>query len=173
MSAIIYDAIKVAITDGDAIPSNRTQGKSNTGTYFLCSIKDWDFFKRFFPDDKPIIYSLCLKHLVSYKLSFINQFFHLRHLYNNNMDYFEDACDSLLNFKESIKVQFELRINDNRIFLKFKDNNDDVALLLRNIFYSKLTNIVFEIKKKSRIFYPEVNYDFEVNQNEMGDVKND
>ena len=47
MAAIKSKIMRVSVTNGDAINENRLKGKSNTGTYFICSTNQYDEFKEF------------------------------------------------------------------------------------------------------------------------------
>lgn len=157
MSAKKLNSIVVAVTGGDAIATNRLSGKSNTGTYFISSKKNWREFSQFFNENEETMYTLDLKRIKAYKSSFIEMFFCKKDLYLDKMKNFENICDSLLLYRENPKIKFELRINDSRIFLKFADNNKEVEYALRGIIYSNLTNLVFV--KENQIFYLEVNFD--------------
>ena len=37
MVGVISKILKVSVTNGDAVAENRLGGRSNTGTYFICS----------------------------------------------------------------------------------------------------------------------------------------
>lgn len=151
------DVVVIAVTGGDAISTNRLFGKSNTGTYFISSRKNWNEFSKFFNEEKPILYRLDLKRIKTYKLCFREIFFDQRDLYSDKMKNFEEICSSLLLYEKDPIIKFELRINDTRIFLKFAENNNEVEYALRGIIYSNLTNLVFERNNGDYVFYLEVN----------------
>ena len=158
MAAEIQKRVVVSVTDGDAIETNRLKGKSNTGTYFLCSRKDWAKFSTFFNENETTYYSLNLKKIKSYMLCFEEMFFSKRNDYQDKMANFHDICLSLLSYDEPINVGFQLRINDTRVFLKFVDNNADIERNLRGIIYSSLTCLVFEKNNGSQSFFLEINF---------------
>lgn len=155
MAAKIYDIMKVAVTGGDAIENNRIKGKSNTGTYFICSSKDWDKFSRFFSEN--IKYYLDIKRVSAYKTLFIEHFFRFKDLFPDRMRHFEDICDSLLCYEYNPEIFISLRNNDVRVFMRFKDNNREVEYALRGILYSNFSNLVFEYKGNKCLIYPEIN----------------
>lgn len=155
MAAKNYDLMKVAVTGGDAIGNNRLTGKSNTGTYFICSNKDWDKFSRFFGD--KIKYFLDVKKIQSYKILFMHKFFKFKDRYPDKMRHFEDICDSIMSYQNNPEVFVGIRNNDVRIFMKFIDNNREVEYALRGILYSNLSNLVFEHRGDKCMIYPEVN----------------
>lgn len=157
MSAKKLNSIVVAVTGGDAIATNRLSGKSNTGTYFISSKKNWREFSQFFNESGETVYTLDLNRIKAYKATFIEMFFNKKDQYKDKMKNFENICDSLLLYCENPIIKFELRINDSRIFLKFVDNNKEVEYALRGIIYSNLTNLIFV--KENAIFYLEVNFD--------------
>lgn len=156
MSANKKELVYVAVTGGDAIANNRLSGKSNTGTYFICSFKNWDDFKEYFDRESVFSYYLDLKKIKTYKVCFIEMFFDRRKLYADEMKNFADICDSLILYNENPKIDFELRINDSRIFLKFANNQKEIEYALRNIIYSDLTLLVFD--KESKSFYLDIKY---------------
>lgn len=159
MSAKNIQLIRIAVTGGDAIENNRLTGKSNTGTYFICSSKDWDRFEMFFkPNCK---YFLDLNRIKAYKKVFSESFFKIRNLYPDSMKHFEDICDSLLSYSFNPEVFIELRNNDVRVFMKFVDNTRDIERSLRGILYSELSNLVFELNGNTCLLYPEVNFECE------------
>ena len=165
MSAKNIDLMRVAVTGGDAIDNNRLTGKSNTGTYFICSAKDWNSFSRFFDETKK--YYLDLKRIPIYKNTFIMLFFKYKHLYPDQMKHFEDICDSLMSYQENPELFIGLRNNDVRVFMKFKDNNREVEYALRGILYSELSNLVFEnVSKNCCLIYPEVNLEAKIKDKE-------
>jgi len=168
MSAQKINGIVVAVTGGDAISTNRLSGKSNTGTYFISSKKDWPQFNNFFESGSPTIYKLDLRRVRAYKHSFKEFFFKKKDLYPDKMKNFENICDSLLMYKANPEIKFELRVNDTRIFLKFVDNSNEIEYALRGIIYSNLTNIVFIKNKNENLFYPEINFE---SKNENQDSK--
>ena len=157
MSAKKYELIRIAVTNGDAKENNRLAGKSNTGTYFICSVKDFDVYHSFFQKDKS--YYLDIKKVLSYKILFIECFFEFRALYPDGMRFFRDICDSLVRYNNNQEVFITIRQNDARVFMKFEDNNREVEYALRNILYSKLSNIVIENHNDYYLIYPEINYD--------------
>ncbi len=159
MSAFLNRIMKVEVKGGDAVPNNRKEGKSNTGTYFICSLKDREKYQAFIPDDGKMNFYIDLKRIQIYKKIFSFYFFKDRNLYPDKMRNFEAFCDSLCAFTENPKVIFTTRKNDQRVFLKFDNNiKSEVEKQLRDILYADLSNIVFElINENTCLVYPEVN----------------
>ena len=102
MAAKNYDVMKIAVTGGDAIDNNRISGKSNTGTYFVCSAKDWPTFSRFFDEQKK--YFLDISKIYSYKILFLNMFFRFKDKFPDRMRHFEDICDSLMSYQNNPQI---------------------------------------------------------------------
>ena len=170
MSAKKMNVLTVAVTGGDAIATNRLSGKSNTGTYFISSTKDWPTYREFFNKDSPTFYKLDLNRIKIYKSSFKEFFFEKRELYSDKMNSFETTCDSLLSYNNSPEIKFELRINDTRIFLKFENNSNEVEYLLRKIIYSNLTNLIFVRSEQGNTFYLEIDLNFRKEQIESKEM---
>ena len=158
MSAIVGSKIKIFVTNGDAIPSNRTHGKSNTGTYFISSLNNFEEYETFF--DEFGVYYLDLKRIKEYEILFKALFFDRRNEYPGKMRDFEETCESLLLLSDNPRVRIGLRINGNRVFMRFRDNNGFVEMSLRSIIYSKLTSLVIEKNGSSFSFFPEVNLEY-------------
>lgn len=159
MSAEKSEIIRISVTDGDAIETNRTAGKSNTGTYFVCSEKDWVKFEKFFPGNNSLEYRLDLRRIALYKSSFVSNFLSFKNNYSDKMRHFEDICDSLMAYFDNPIVKINTRKNDVRFFMKFDDNNREVERAVRGILYSKLSNLVFEMSDGVCWIYPEINLD--------------
>lgn len=159
MSAFLSKIMRVEVKGGDAIANNRTEGKSNTGTYFLCSLKDWEKYEKFVPDDGSVEYFIDLGKVQAYKNSFGAAFFGRRNSYPDKMRNFEAFCDSLCAFVVNPQVVFTTRKNDSRVFLKFDSNTkSEVEKQLRDILYADLSYLVFELVNKTTcLVYPEIN----------------
>lgn len=155
MSAFLSKVMRVEVNGGDAVANNRTKGRSNTGTYFISSSKNFDEFKEFFEGIND--YELDLKDLVEYKILFKTLFFSRRNEYPGKMRDFEETCDSLLLLEKNPHVKIGLRINDNRFFMRFINNNGFVEMSLRNIIYSQLTTLVIERYESKFSFYLDIN----------------
>ena len=159
MSAFLSKIMRVEVKSGDAIANNRIEGKSNTGTYFLCSLKDWERFEKFVPDEKQVKYLLDLNRIEIYKNVFSALFYKIRDRYPDKMRNFEPYCDSLCCYVDNPEVIFTTRKNDSRVFLKFDNNcKSDLEKQFRDILYADLSLIVFELLDNGTcLIYPEVN----------------
>ena len=158
MSATITKIMRVEVKNGDAVPNNRLQGKSNTGTYFICSTKDWLEYEEFLPNDGSVKYFVSLEKVKEYKHLFASLFYKFRDLYPDKMKHFEPYCESLCCYTKNPEVVFTIRKNDQRIFLKFDDNcKSGLERQFRDILYANLSFIVFEkIDNNICLVYPEV-----------------
>ena len=159
MSAFLSKIMRVEVKGGDAIANNRIEGKSNTGTYFMCSLKDWEKFEKFVPDDDSVEYFIDLKRVQIYKYAFGGAFFDRRNNYPDKMRNFEAFCDSLCAFVVNPQVVFTTRKNDSRVFLKFDNNTKtEIEKQLRDILYADLSLLVFEkVGPNKCLVYPEIN----------------
>ena len=159
MAGVISKILKVSVTNGDAVAENRLGGRSNTGTYFICSNTAVFFekFGDFFQDgliyridlDKIREYQLLLKHFIGDK----------KELYPDEMNSLNNYCSKLLEIKEPLVVGVDKRINDTRVFMKFENNDKYIEKCFRHILYAEISEIVFEIKDGANIcfIYPLVN----------------
>ena len=157
MSATKIESLIIDIKGGDCVDGNRIIGKSNTCTYFISSLKNYDNLSEFF--DEKNVYNLDLKRVISYMLEFKEFFFKNAYLYPNKMLDFESYCKSLIKLGTNPTVKICLRINDTRVFMRFEDNSNYVVNALRHIVYGDISRFVIE-KKSNHNFsiYPQVNY---------------
>lgn len=155
MSAIKKEIVLVDVTRGDCLENNRKSGKSNTGTYFISSLKDYDRFKEYFLEEKNFVINLVKikEYMILFKYCFANR---LDEYIGKGLD-FESFCNYLLSLKNNPKVEITLRINDSRVFMRFKDNSNVVVNAFRNLLYEDLTYICIE--KNGELFevYPIIN----------------
>ena len=142
MSAIKKELILIDVTRGDCLEANRKSGKSNTGTYFVSSLKDFDKFKDFLDDENT--YELNLDKIYEYSILFKNLSENIMNDYNGKGIKFDSFANYLLSFKENQKVEITLRINDSRVFMRFKDNNNSIVSAFRNLLYEDLSMICLE-----------------------------
>ena len=155
MAATKSKIMRVSVTNGDAINENRLKGKSNTGTYFICSTNQYDEFKEFFEDfDTCYVES---NKVQEYLVLFKEYFFEKKNLYIDKMENFENYCSSLIstNFEPTIKIS--MRVNDSRYFLRFQNNEDVYVNAIRHVLYGEISFLTFEIKNNKCYIYPEVN----------------
>lgn len=157
MAATKSKIMRVSVTNGDAINENRLKGKSNTGTYFICSSKQYDDFKEFIEQHNK--YFIDKKKVYEYLLLFKIMYFKDKELYIDKMEYFEDYCHSLINSSDKAFLDISFRKNDSRYFLKFNNNDDIFAQSLRHILYGERSNLCFEIINDKCYIYPEVVFD--------------
>lgn len=164
MSANKKKAIYIDVTRGDCVETNRKGGKSNTGTYFICSTKNFDDFDSFFDSNKS--YQIDLNKIKTYKVLFDNFFMKFKDLYFGKMESFAMYINYLLSFNDFPLVKVELRINDSRVFMRFADNSDKIVNALRNILYEDLSLLVIEERNNKFLIYPAIidsNIDFQMN----------
>lgn len=155
MAATKSKIMRVSVTNGDAINENRLKGKSNTGTYFICSTNQYDEFKEFIEDFETCFVD---KNKVREYLTLFKEYFlDKKDLYPDKMENFENYCSSLMgsNFEPSITIS--MRINDSRYFLRFQNNEDIYVNAIRHILYGEISYLTFEIKNNKCYIYPEIN----------------
>lgn len=151
MSAIIEEKIILDVTRGDCVDANRKGGKSNTGTYFLCSIKDYYLFEKYFKEE---YYFIDLKKLNHYCIVFNAMMKTQLPYYNGKGLKFKEYSIDLLNLKSNPKVNLTMRQNDNRIFIRFEDNTNAIVSSFRNLLYEDVSAIAIEIRKEGGFIYP-------------------
>lgn len=155
MSAEIKKLVKIKVTGGDAVANNRVSGKSNTGTYFICSQKDFSEFQDFFKE--PFEYYLDINKINIY-LTMINIFLKpKKDDYIDKMENFDEYCYSLMTLKNNPLLKGGLRINDTRYFLRFTENDNMIVDRLRSILYADYSLITIENRQGCLYIYPEFN----------------
>lgn len=157
MAAIKSKIMRVNVTNGDAINENRLKGKSNTGTYFICSTNQYDEFKEFIEEFN--CYLIDQNKVKEYLILFKEYFFKTKNLYIDKMANFENYCFSLINSEYETKVNTSIRINDSRYFLRFQNNEDIYVNSIRHILYGEISYLTFEIRDNNCYIYPEINMD--------------
>lgn len=169
MSANLYEEVLIDVTRGDCVDDNRKSGKSNTGTYFLCSIKNFDLYDDYFKDGNK--YKIDLVKFDIYRLLFEKYFFQYKDEYIGKMKTFNGYCDYILSQFESPEIRLSLRKNDSRVFMKFSDNTEKITNAFRHVLYEDLSLI--GITKKNNIYYvyPVINLTFiNKKKNESSDL---
>lgn len=156
MSAHKKEILLVDVTRGDCLEANRKAGKSNTGTYFLSSLKDYDNFEMFFDENNTYAFDLTL--IQEYGILFSNLFKETVKKYNGKGEKFDSYINYLLSLGYNPKVNIMLRTNDSRVFLRFKDNSNVVVNAFRNLLYEDLSFIVIEKRKEIYYIYPIINH---------------
>lgn len=155
MSAIKKEQIIVDVTRGDCLEDNRKSGKSNTGTYFISSLGDFDKFKSYFEKEDNFV--LNLNKIREYQVLFNSFFKEKMDEYYGKGIRFDDFCNYLLSLNENPSVKVTLRINDSRVFMRFKDNTNSVVNAFRNLLYEKLSFICIEKINGLNEIYPVIN----------------
>ena len=158
MSAIKNERILIDVTRGDCVDANRKSGKSNTGTYFVSSVKNFDEFLSYF-DDKNV-YKFDLIKLNLYVELFKKFFLDLKDEYIGKMSEFDSFSSYLLSLPENPNVGIVLRKNDSRIFMRFEDNTLPVINAFRNMLYENLSYIAIEKKNIFYYVYPVINEEY-------------
>jgi len=152
MSAIKPNLIKLLVTNGDAVADNRLKGRSNTGTYFICSENQFNEFEEFFKDN--IIYFIDLEKVKQYEAVFNKYAFSLSEYYPDKMNGFNEYVKTLVSLNENPKVDIGIRVNGSRIFARFLNNENMVENSLRHILYGEFTYLIFELLGNNCYIYP-------------------
>ena len=155
MAATKSIILRVSVTNGDVINENRLKGKSNTGTYFICSTNQYDDFKEFI-DDFSTSY-IDINKIREYQVLFKTFFFEEKDKYIDKMDNFDNYCLSLINLHFNPEVKINIRKNDSRYFLRFEDNKDIFVNAIRHILYGEISYLTFELRENKCFLYPEIN----------------
>lgn len=155
MSAIMKEIILIDVTRGDCLEPNRKSGKSNTGTYFVCSLKDFDIFKTFISDENE--YFLNLDKVFEYSILFGNLPSNCLEEYNGKGVKFGSYLNYLLSLKNNPKISVSLRINDSRVFMRFTNNSDVIVNAFRNLLYEDISKICIEKHNDRFDIYPYLN----------------
>ncbi len=156
MSAIKKELIIVDVTKGDCIEANRTSGKSNTGTYFVCQTNDYSKYEEFFDVNND--YEVDKYKVTIYYDTFMKYFYSLRDYYNGKMKDVSYFADYLMNQMSNASVKITQRINDTRIFMRFENNQDSVVDAFRKLLYENLSQICIEKVRTHKFkIYPIVN----------------
>ncbi len=159
MSAEKKELIYINVTNGDAVIENKKSGKSNTGTYFVSSLKDFDYFEDYLDSENFKTYTIDSKKVFEYKEAFKSFFMNDRNDFPDNMDSFEEYCNSLIENENPFKISIGLRINDSRVFMRFEENVDVVANVFRRILYPERSIICLERRGNNYFIYPIINSD--------------
>ncbi|MDY6393186.1 MAG: hypothetical protein SPL80_10185 [Bacilli bacterium] len=154
MAAKTVQAIRIAVTRGDCFEDNRPDGISNTGTYFISSLKDWSEFEPFFSPNAKYYFSS--KKIWIYNNTFADVCAKFKDVYPDKFSSLK-TYGTLFNIEGDYDpyCEVELRINKPRIFMRFKDNLDIYVKAFRHLLYSDLTVIVLEMTEKGIAIYPE------------------
>ncbi len=155
MSAIKKEVIIVDVTRGDCLEDNRISGKSNTGTYFISSLGDFDKFKAYFRNED--VFVINLKKIIEYQVLFNNLFKCKMCDYYGKGLKFDDYCNYLISLNKNPLVEVTLRINDSRVFMRFKDNTNPIVNSFRNLLYENLSFICIERVNDTNEIYPLIN----------------
>lgn len=156
MSAIKKELIIIDVTRGDCLSENRISGKSNTGTYFVSSLKDFDKFEEFFAADNK--YELNLSNVSIYNDIFMKYFYCFKDEYIGKMEKYTKKVNYLLNNVQDASIKITTRINDSRVFMRFVDNQNAVVDAFRNLLYENISRICIEKKEgNSFLIYPVIN----------------
>ena len=130
MSAFKRNIIYINVTGGDCVENNRKSGKSNTGTYFVCSEKKFSEYKYFF--NEANIYKFALWNIEPYRLLFNAFFKSLSEEYKGKMANFDEICSKLLErYKIDIDEQ-RLRILIYKMRLSFKRTTNSQLIVSEN-----------------------------------------
>lgn len=161
MSAKKPNLIRIAVTNGDAMPDNRVSGKSNTGTYFVCSNADFSNFGEFFKEG--LEYKFDCKRTVAYCLALPAVYKDYSRYYPHGFDPMSPFSAYFANAKRDPETNIGLRINDPRIFMRFLDNNEIYTNAFRNLLFAEISVIVLELTEDDCgnevcLVYPDVDY---------------
>lgn len=162
MASKYTSRIIIDVKNGDAFDNNRlpnTKGektKSNTGTYFLCSSKDFSQYNLLF--ENCIAYYIDIQKVFEYKILFKENHMRNSHKYSDNMINFSKYCDEIINSNYNKISNISLRKNGERYFLRFADNQEFLVYNLRHVLYGEISSLVLEFVNDKCYVYPELKY---------------
>jgi hypothetical protein len=155
MSAKFVYKLEVAVTNGDALLANKKTGKSNSGTYFICSLKDYDEnIKAFF--DANVSYCMCVNKIEEYKTLIHELCFKDTSSFPGNVAEFDQYCNALSSQSSPIEVKVGLRFNDSRVFLRFTNNKDPYVKALRSLLFGEVSELILELNGHNCEIYPDI-----------------
>lgn len=151
--------IIIEVKNGDALPNNRIDGKSNTGTYFLGSYKFFQTVKSLF--DNCISFQFDKTKIIEYKTLFQQYMYKQKDKYPDKLIFFERHSDKLVEICENYTVDVTIRNNDTRFFFRFTNNDDEVVNEFRSILFGEISSIVLSFDNNKCFIYPIIsNYDY-------------
>jgi|GEM_PF-3212739 len=156
MSAIVKQTIRIGVTKGDAFPSNRIEGSSNTGTYFVSSKKDWPLFESYFIEGQK--YYFDTKRIISYCASLPEVFKECCELMPDHYSSLKSYLKLFLQASLNPETKVVLRANDQRIFMKFEDNTRPLEDAFRHLLYGEISVVVLEKNDDGIAIYAEPDY---------------
>lgn len=168
MASNFSKIVRIAVKNGDAIPENRLKGKSNTGTYFLCSSNQYDEFKEFIDDE--LVCFIDHDRVKMYYYAFMQTFYLSKDQYVDKMYNFEQYCHSLYSSNIRHKIYLRYRINDSRYFIRFKENDNIYVNAFRHILYGDISYLVLEKRDNKYFIYPELVYLSHPEKEEESDI---
>ena len=159
MGAKISTIVKVEVKNGDALPSNRTHGSSNTGTYFLASGSEFEKILKLI--DSSTSFQFDFEKIKEYQVLFKEFFWKYSERYEDKLKNFDNYCSNVLSSCVNYEIKLKVRNNDSRYFLRFENNDDFVVNSFRHILYGDITCIVLEFYNNICKIYPIVsNYNY-------------
>ena len=158
MSANLVEKVVVDVTRGDCLDPNRKAGKSNTGTYFICSVNNFDEYESYFKEGQ--VYKIDLVRVELYKTLFKEYCIEYNEQYIGKMTNFDGYINYLLSLKENPTVNISLRKNDARVFMRFDDNSNIIVNAFRNLLYEDISRLVLYKKSDCILIYPEINDEY-------------
>ena len=159
MASNITTKITISVKNGDVFDEmrlakpNGEKGRSNTGTYFLCSTKDFVKYKDFFNNFKK--YYFDVNKIKEYQVVFKAFYGDTKDKYLDQMINFDDYCNTLISSNTNI-TKMNFRVNDTRYFLRFEENSNELVKAFRHILYGEITNLVLELRENYCYIYPEI-----------------
>lgn len=162
MASKINNRIIVDVTNGDVFDEMRLskddgkKGRSNTGTYFLCSLKNYDKYRYLFDQCKN--FYLDINKIKEYQILFKHFYGNMKDKYLDKMSNFDNYCDQIYTANTTLISGMNFRINDHRYFLRFDDNNELLVKAFRHILYGDITQLVLDFVDDKCYIYPEIKH---------------
>lgn len=160
MSTIRLNLAEVEVKHGDCVPENKLGEGSNawTKSYFASAKDDFPSLKSFLDDNKEIDYSINLKKVAVYKLIIERYFVQRFPLYKGKGVAFQKNCKFLLEQSENPIIKLSVRVNDERVFMKFADGRDQNVHALRELLFDEISTLILSEKDGVHEIYPSIIY---------------
>lgn len=160
MSTIRLNLAEVEVKHGDCVPENKLGEGSNawTKSYFASAKDDFPSLKSFLDDNKEIDYSINLKKVAVYKLIIERYFVQRFPLYKGKGTAFQQNCNFLLEQSENPIIKLSVRVNDERVFMKFADGRDQNVHALRELLFDEISTLILSEKDGVHEIYPSIIY---------------
>lgn len=160
MSAIRQNVVEVDVTHGDCVPENKlgTGSDAWTKTYFVCAVEDFQQYAGFIEKQQEVSYRINRKRVEAYRILVREKFKDRFSQYRGKGEKFEGNCSALTSQTDDPVVGISIRVNGDRVFMKFADGRDPNAHALREILFESISRLMLQEVGEQYEIYPVVVY---------------